>query len=393
MRIISLKNPSEIFIDIREQEAQIQDIYSNKLIPIKEYVLLYSSTGEEFKFLGLNKTFNINYNLFSDIIERKSFWLRNSELFAAMCSILFSWLDIEKLPPELRKINERFKPFDWIEFLKPQVISIDPERNWFAFLVDFTDLIKQLPDSPFYSVLCELESKGFILFITAQNSFRTESLPNIYFQICSLKNHGNSTYYEPGSGINVSLLTLEKTNFKVTYNKNPEELFSLFPEGYSLNSISRKFKQVSSAFELALTRFNALYNLMQTITMDEESYDAIVLDLYDRNRSISSIDLDIRLKRLIAKSIVKGKVAVKGNKYNWATLIDSVIINNSEEILTKIQNNPYELTHLFSKKMVIQKMERIYETVLSRENPGYELRRYISEQVSLFREIKPILYE
>ena len=89
--------------------------------------------------------------------------------------------------------------------------------------------------------------------------------------------------------------------------------------------------------------------------LTETTYKALILDLYDRNRNQSSVDLDDRLKNLINKTLRRGNSNNfnRDYEYTWANLIISVVINNAEDIIKKIEKNPYEISNLFSKKMVI----------------------------------------
>lgn len=384
--IFSISDPKEIFPDIREHDAQIKDKYSQKLIPIKDYVLLYSSTGEDFNFLGLNKI--DLFNKPND--ERKSFWLLNRELFAILCSIYYAWFMDKEANNEIANVNESFKPIDWINKLNVKVITIEPERNWFAFIVNLTKIKNTIPKSSLRDSLDTLDELGYSLFLTAENSFRNFASTNIFLQICSNK-YVYKQDFIIGNDINFSSLTLEKTSIKSTYFNDPSRLYSFFKEGYSIQSICNEFHKQSIEFKTAVEGFINLHKLMQEVQMNYESYNAILLDLYDRNRSTSSVMHDKRLQNLIKKTIKNGTVGVENKNYNWASIIDSIIINNSIELKSKIQSSIYELSHIFSKKMVITKMQRIHSSIFQSSNAKLELNKYVADQVVLHRNIKNIL--
>ena len=111
--------------------------------------------------------------------------------------------------------------------------------------------------------------------------------------------------------------------------------------------------------------------------------------MYDINRNQSSVDLDDRLKNLIKKTIRKGHIFLDdqfNNQYTWAYLIKSVVRNNAVDLFSKVEKNPNGITHLFSKKMVIKKMERIYTAVIERNKE--EMKKYLQKQVDSYDEVK-----
>ena len=89
------------------------------------------------------------------------------------------------------------------------------------------------------------------------------------------------------------------------------------------------------------------------------------------------------------KTIHKGHNITRENdqSYTWAHIIESVVRNNAEKIYSKVEKNPNDISHLFSKKMVVQKMERIYEAINSRNDKEIEINNYIKKQVDSYREV------
>lgn len=389
--LIEIRKPEEIFIDIREQEVIVNDPYKGIAIPINEYVMLHSSTGyfrdgDDIAFLGLNKIFKQvdQKRNATPVINRKSFWLRNSELFAIACSILYNWVSEEE-QSKLPKPKENFLPENWRKILKARVITVDPARNWFGFLIDLNNIKQLFTGTKFCELLISLEEKGYSLTMLIENGFGYNVTPNIYLQISSLHTLNFSQSFN--QYFNFNSLTLEKTNFKVQFSQKPEELFNPFSKDYSLSNINSLCANHASSFMSAISNFNYLFDLMQKMTLDERSYNALLLDLYDVNRNESSVDLDDRLKNLILKKIRQGHYGTD-NQFNWASIIRSVIINNANDLHSKIQNNPYEITNLFSKKRVIEKMERIYKEIFGRKDHKMEMEKYIYKQVESYREIE-----
>lgn len=387
-----LRYPEEIFVDIREQDVVIKDPYKGKPITVPEYVMLHSSTGhfsdptgDDVVFLGLNKVFNSNAReqKNTEIQERKSFWLRNSELFAICVSVLYKWIN-EDERSALPDSKTRFLPNDWRKILRAKAITVDPSRNWFGFLIELNAIKNIFTNTEIFKLIDSLEKKGYSLTLLAENGFGFKVSPNIYLQLSYRKRQSTSPF---DHFVNFHSLTLEKTNLRVEFGQKPEELFSRFSSDYTLDQVSSLSHKYAPGFISAVRNFNYLYELMERIKLDKNGYNALLLDLYDVNRNESSVDLDNRLKNLIAKKIRLGHTGVD-HEYNWATIIKSVVLNNAEDLYTKIQNNPYEITNLFSKKRVIEKMERIYEQIFSRDNHEKEMRKYILKQIDSLREIE-----
>jgi hypothetical protein len=396
MKLIKLTALEEIFVDIRETDVKVEDPFKGKTIPIKDYVMLHSSTGyfkpgEDVTFLGLNKVFKevLEIDNKSPKLNRKSFWLKNSELFACLCSIVYPWVD-EKKKRHFPDPNSNFQINAWMKILNPTVITIDPANNWFGFIVDlnknkdyFSEGINQLIES--------LNEKEFSLNLLAENGLGNNNSANIYFQICNknlnLERSQTNDYY-----FNFYSLTLERTNFKVEYGQNACKLLNYFNcEEIIVSQLINELRKHSDNFLRAGSNFNLLFDLMSQEKLNKISYNALLLDLYDRNRNESSVDLDDRLKNLIKKTINKGhnfSTHNNWNSYTWADIIKSVVRNNAEELLSKVKNNPYDITNLFSKKMVIQKMERIYTAVFSRGDKEKEMRKYIEKQVESLVEVE-----
>jgi hypothetical protein len=395
MKLIELSALEEIFVDIRETDIVVKDPFKGKTVPISDYIMLHSSTGyfksdDDVTFLGLNRVFKEirETENKSARLTRKSFWLRNSELFACLCSIVYPWVDEKK--KYFPDPNSNFLINDWMKILNPTVITIDPAHNWFGFIVDlnknktyFSKSIVQLIES--------LHEKGFSLNLLAENSLGNNNSVNVYIQISnkniSLERPKNNDYY-----FNFHSLTIERTNFKVEYGQNAGKFFKYFNnKEINFSQLINELSKHSDKFLRAVKNFNRLFDLMSQEKLDEISYNALLLDLYDRNRNESSVDLDDRLKNLIRKTIKKGhnfSIYNSNHTYTWADIIKSVVINNAEELLSKVKNNPYEITNLFSKKMVIQKMERIYTEVFSRGDKEKEMRKYLEKQVYSFMEVE-----
>ena len=101
--------------------------------------------------------------------------------------------------------------------------------------------------------------------------------------------------------------------------------------------------------------------------------------------------MDDRLKNIIKKAIKTRDVFLDdqyNNQYSWAHLIKRVVRNNAEDIFSKVKKNPNEITHLFSKKRVIEKMERIYTAISSRVDKEKEMKKYLQKQVDSYDEVK-----
>ena len=350
MKIIELRKPEQIFVDIREEKVSFKDKYTGDKIEIDEYVLLYSCPGgteptnEKFTFLGLNRAF-VENEFNNKPTLRKSFWLRNSEVFAGMCCILSAWINEDTLPSKKLSRRQSFSPVDWLKFLEAVAYTIDPKRNWYGFTVDLSRRREIFKGTKLYDFITFLKEEGYTLLISAENGLGGDSSPNIYFQIASNNQYHRNPYLDDLS-INAQSLTLEKTNLKVSLKGDPDAFFKIFEKDYSLSSINSIFDKSSDKFLTALENFILLYELMRKINLDRTAYSAIVLDLYDRNRNVSSVDLDRRLQKLINKTIRNGARGVVRDEFNWASLIRSVVINNSEDLITKVQNNPYELGKL-----------------------------------------------
>ncbi len=183
----------------------------------------------------------------------------------------------------------------------------------------------------------------------------------------------------------------------MTYGKSQNKIFQYFNKGkIFISQLENELGKHSTDFFKAIKSFNLLFDLMSQQKLDEISYNALLLDLYDRNRNESSVDLDERLQNLIKKTIKKGHNFSDhqyNQSYTWAHLIKSVVRNNAEEIFSKVQNNPNEITQLFSKKMVIQKMERIYAAVLFRGDKENEMQKYLQKQIQSYLEVQPYVFK
>ncbi len=399
MQLIPLEKPEEIFIDIRETDVEVKDPFIGITVPIKEYVMLHSSTGgfksdNDVKFLGLNRVFKDKREPHDEIsvLDRKSFWLRNSELFACLCSIVFPWVD-EQEKKHFPDPDSDFLINSWMKILNPKVITIDPSRNWFGFIIELNE-IKKYFSQRIVREIEHLREKGYSLNLLAENGLGNNNSANIYIQITEIK---TTLVKTTNDFINYHSLTLERTNFKVTYGQSPNKIFKYFDKGkIFISQLENELGKHSTDFFRAIKSFNLLFDLMSQQKLDEISYNALLLDLYDRNRNESSVDLDERLQNLIKKTIKKGHNFSDdqyNESYTWAHLIKSVVRNNAEEIFSKVQNNPNEITQLFSKKMVIQKMERIYASVLFRGDKENEMRKYLQKQIQSYLEVQPYVYK
>jgi hypothetical protein len=400
IKLKKLSAYEEIFVDIRETDVKVKDPFKGITIPIDDYIMLHSSTGyfnsgNDVTFLGLNRVFKEIRDKTKEIpeIDRKSFWLRNSELFACICSIVFPWIDeIEK--KHFPDPKSAFQINSWMKMLNTKVITIEPSNNWYGFIIDLYEIKKYFTER-IVRLIESLHEKGFSLNLLAENGLGNNNSANIYIQISDNSPLGkrplaNDSYF------NYHSLILEKTNFKVKFGQNPNNFFKCFnKEEIFISQLRNELGQHSDDFLQAVTKFNLLFDLMTQEKLNEISYNALLLDLYDRNRNESSVDLDDRLKNLIKKTIKKGHNFSEhqfNQPYTWANLIKSIVRNNAEDIFSKVRNNPYEITQLFSKKMVIQKMERIYTAVFSRGDKEKEMKKYLQKQIDSFREIEPFIF-
>jgi hypothetical protein len=388
-----LFEPEEIFIDIRETDIEISDPYKGVKVKIEDYVMLHSSTGyfkqdKDINFLGLNRVFDdLKETANNGSIDRKSFWLRNSELFACLSSIVYPWID-EKKKLSFQDPMLGFQAKDWMEKLKLKVITIEPSFNWYGFFVDLNE-IQDYFSEHVVDLIKSLNEKGFTLSVLAENGLGNNNSANIYLQICANWSKQEESSVKENI-INYNSLTLEKTNFKVEYGKNPSKLLQYFnDEILSISRLEDISSKYSREFISAVRNFNLLYDLMENETLNEIAYNALLLDLHDRNRNESSVDLDDRLKNLLKKTINKGHNISRGSDqpFTWAHIIESVVRNNAENISSKVEKNPYEITHLFSKKMVVQKMERIYDKISDRDDSEKERKTYIEKQVISYAEV------
>ena len=403
MKLIRLSAPEEIFVDIRESEIIINDPYKGTTFPVKDNVMLHSSTGyfnpgDDITFLGMNKVFkeieiSQQESLFKGEeipeLDRKSFWLKNSELFACLCAIIYPWFD-DKNKIKFHELNNIFLPNDWMEILNPIVITISPSKNWYGFIVDL-NIIKKLFSKEIISKIDSLHQKGFSLKLLSENSLGNNNSANICIQISDnnplcQRLTANDNYF------NYDSLTLEIINFNFTYGKTPNKIFKYFNKrGITISQLVNEFSENSNKFIKAIKNFDSLFDLMSQQKLDETSYNALLLDLYDTNRNTSSVDLDDRLKNIIKKAIKNRDVFLDdhyNNQYSWAHLIKRVVRNNAEDIFSKVKKNPNEITHLFSKKRVIEKMERIYTAISSRDDKEKEMKKYLQKQVDSFDEVK-----
>jgi hypothetical protein len=386
-----LSEPAEIFVDIRETDIVIPDPYKGKSVEIKDFVMLHSSTGyfhkgDDINFLGLNRVFKeVREGKKNLELGRKSFWLRNSELFACMCSVVYAWVDTEK-----RKLfpgpDDDFLPDTWMKLLKPDVVTIYPSYNWFGIIIDISR-IKECFSEELSQLIENLHEKGFSLKLLSENGLGNNNSANIYFQISYIKPK-NGCLILGDNYLNYNSLTLEKTNFKVEFGQNPQKLFHYFKGKISISNLAQELEKYSKDFLRSGIHFNSLYDLMSRENLNEMSYNALLLDLHDRNRNESSVDLDDRLRNLLKKTILKGHDIrnKNGSVYTWAHLIESVVNNNAVELATKVKNDPYQITDFFSKKRVIQKMERIHYAILKRKDPEM-MRKYIDKQVESYKEV------
>jgi len=404
MKLIRLSAPEEIFVDIRESEIKINDPYKGTTFQVKENVMLHSSTGyfnpgDDINFLGMNKVFkeieiNQQESLFKGEeipgLDRKSFWLKNSELFACLCAIIYPWFD-DKNKIKFHELNNIFLPNDWMELLNPIVITISPSKNWYGFIVDLNK-IKKLFSKEIISQIDSLYQKGFSLKLLSENALGNNNSANICIQI-SDNNPICQRLTAKDNYFNYDSLTLEIINFNSTYGKNPNKIFKYFNKRaiIIISQLVNEFSENSNNFIMAIKNFDSLYDLMSQQKLDETSYNALLLDLYDINRNTSSVDLDDLLKNKIKKSIRNGDDFLDGqyyNQYSWAHLIKRVVRNNAEDIISKVKKNPNEITHLFSKKRVIKKMERIYTAISSRDDKEKEMKKYLQKQVDSYDEVK-----
>jgi hypothetical protein len=395
-RLKTITAVEEIFVDIRENKVEIVDPYKGKTICIDDYVMLYSSTGgfkpgNDIKFLGIHNTITKRTNENSSQDTRQSFWLKNSEILALLCAIVYCWREKTETLTEgnLPNPNDKFLPVDWLQSLQATAITIDPSNNWYGFVVDLFRLRNHLPKS-LQTIVQNCKAEGFTLSLLAENGFAINASPNVFLQIGSdiLKTESNDA--TGGSPINYYSLTLERTNLRQKYALRPSDLFNFFQGDYSIASLRPIAQQYQQVFSEAVINFTRLFELMKRLTLNQASYEALVLDLYDRNRNTSSVDLDDRLQNLIKRTVKDGKKGFR-DKYDWATIISSVILIHAEDLQDRVANNARDITEFFSKKRVIQKMERIYKEIFNRKDPLLELSKYLDTQLVSWQNIKSFI--
>lgn len=387
-RLKQLFEPEDVFVDIREHEVVINDPYKEKSIKFDDYVMLYwSKEPKSATFLGLNRVFNDFTLKRPEIItlNRKSFYINNSELFACMCALISNWITDEN-KQQIPSLKDAFLPYTWMNKVNAKAVTIDPAQNWFGFVCNLTQIKDFFEGHGIATLINELRLKGYSLLLIADNSVGNNGSFNIYLQISI----GTDSYSDYALFTQKSL-TLDKTNFMVEFQQKPEKLFQHFCQGaISIDSLLETMHDYSSSFYNSLKKFLELYRLMSEIKLAPKEYIALVLDLYDRNRNISSVELDERLRNLIDKTISQA-INTRENEYTWKTLICNIIETNAEDFHSIVRNNPKDIKKVFSKKMVIQKMERIYSAVLGDNFPEKKMKQYIKRQVESYNEIKPLL--
>ena len=181
-----------------------------------------------------------------------------------------------------------------------------------------------------------------------------------------------------------NLLTLTLASFK--FSEREQHEIARLPRDQQEQYANQLLQAVAIKFTEELHAFLSLYYQLSQWPSQKEDLSAISLDLYNKNRNITSIAMDEQLANEL-KRFVSTADRYFRNETRMSSVIDFIMRYN-EFYLGNANFYRSKIEQLFVRKKSYQKTVR----VLGRSKPSSsDFEKYLAEQVYSYRDTKEIL--
>ena len=321
-------------------------------------------------FLGIKK---------KKYLESKEIFVLNHEQAFDLGKLLFNKIaDVEE--SDLRYFHS--EDLSWVAFLfsfiksgNEEVLS-NSQEEILQELIEKDNTQKDADNNPHRRENAEaLNMPDNIDFVIGVNSgYNDEDIPTFYLVL------------KHEDGINPFLLTIDSYKFSF------EEIEDYLNHSCDLKVLKSIIeKKVASKFLYQLKAFVSLYQLMSEILIGKEDFVPVCLDLYNLNRSLTSLKNDKNLKRRVESLIRNGEgfISAFTSDTNCSIFIDFIIRNNYVN-LESIVINRDRVEELFMQKRSYQKVESIFPS-FRKSHKNFQ--DYLEDQKEIMQKVIDTLRE
>jgi hypothetical protein len=214
--------------------------------------------------------------------------------------------------------------------------------------------------------------KNIDLVVGINSGYNEGDIPTFYL----ILRHKQDQYH--------SFLTIDNYKFST------EEIEAHLRENKSIDVLKKYLKEnVSKHFEYQLKSFVMLYNQLSRISISKENFIPVCLDLYNLNRSLTSLKNDKNLQRRV-KSLIKACeqfINTTSSNFNCSLFIDFIIRYNYIN-LESIEISRDKIENLFVQKRAYQKIESIFPSFSKSQTNFID---YLSEQGETWEKVVEII--
>ncbi len=304
----------------------------------------YKLISHEKKFLGLRKR---------DYLKSKEIFLLKHKDAHDLAKLLFK--TISKTEPQLPALFYCSEDLDWAAFLFTAGNNFD-----FSMRLDENSLLPEKVSLP-----SEID-----FVIGVNNGYNIDDDVNFYLILRHKK-------------LRSSFLTIEN------YKLSREEIENYLSNNSDIKILENIITQIIAPLFLnELQSFIGLHNSLAKLEIDKKYFVAVCLDLYNKNRSITSIKNDHNLRSRISNLISRSRKSVPGANGNMpcAAFVDFIIQFNYFD-LDSIQYNREKVEELFIQKRAYQKVENIFPGFIKHQSTFDD---YLKEQENTFMKINTV---
>jgi hypothetical protein len=326
----------------------------------------YRKTIEELFFIPVVSKFNAisedsnivkteDYKLVS--FEKNFLGIKKNDFCGSSEIFLLTHKDVFELTQSL---------FSALSGSKPQVLNYfhSEEMDWVAFLFNSSFDSKEM-GRPKENQKMPI---GIDFVIGVNSGYGENDTPTFYLML------------KHQQGGQLSFLTIDNYKF------SKSEIEEYISGGRDFNFLQEiLIKDVSNRFRFELDSFILLYEKLRSIRIEKSFFAPVCLDLYNLNRSLTSIRNDNRLRSNLMKVINQSSLFVNNLvlKITGSDFIDFIIRYNYFS-LENITISREKIEDLFVKKRAYQKVEDMFPGFFkSQEN----FNEYLIEQSRTFDRI------